>query len=195
MIIDGAAQQAQFKRDLTGVIPHLRAFARGLCGKSDLADDLVQETLLKAWTARDRFEAGTSMRAWTFVILRNVYLSGLRRSRFQGEYDESAAERILSAPAEQEGPMHLSDLHRALMTLAPERREALLLIGAGGFSYEEAAAIAGCAVGTIKSRVGRARAQLTTMINEGAITRRGKDDPTANLAIMDELQRATEAGR
>ena len=181
----------EFKRELTAVIPHLRAFARGLCGKSDLADDLVQETLLKAWTARERFEPGTSIRAWTFVILRNVYLSGLRRSRFQGDYDETAAERILSAPAEQEGPMHLSDLHRALMTLAPERREALLLIGAGGFSYEEAAAIAGCAVGTIKSRVGRARAQLANMIEDGAITRRGKDDPAANAAIMEELQRAT----
>lgn len=185
----------EFKRDLTAVIPHLRAFARGLCGKSDLADDLVQETLLKAWTARDRFEPGTSIRAWTFVILRNVYLSGLRRSRFQGDYDETVAERILSAPAEQEGPMHLSDLHRALMMLAPERREALLLIGAGGFSYEEAATIAGCAVGTIKSRVGRARAQLAIMINEGAIARRGKDDPVANAAIMDELQRATQPRR
>ncbi len=192
---DATAQSPEFKRDLTAVIPHLRAFARGLCGKSDLADDLVQETLLKAWTARERFEPGTSIRAWTFVILRNVYLSGLRRSRFQGDYDESAAERILSAPAEQEGPMHLSDLHRALMTLAPERREALLLIGAGGFSYEEAAAIAGCAVGTIKSRVGRARAQLAIMINEGSIARRGKDDPIANAAIMEELQRATQSRR
>ena len=190
---DAPAPIPDFKRELTAVIPHLRAFARGLCGKSDVADDLVQETLLKAWTARDRFEPGTSIRAWTFVILRNVYLSGLRRSRFQGDYDETAAERILSAPAEQEAPLHLSVLHRALMTLAPERREALLLIGAGGFSYEEAAEIAGCAVGTIKSRVGRGRAQLNAMIEEGAITRRSKDDPAANNAIMDELQRATGA--
>jgi DNA-directed RNA polymerase specialized sigma24 family protein len=125
------------------------------------------------------------------VILRNVYLSGLRRNRFQGDYDEAAAERIMSAPAEQEAPLHLSDLHRALMTLAPERREALLLIGAGGFSYEEAAAIAGCAIGTIKSRVGRARAQLAIMIAEGDISRRGKGDPVAKSAIMEELQRAT----
>ena len=188
-----AAQRstADFKRELIGVIPQLRAFARGLCGRSDLADDLVQETLLKAWAARDRFEPGTSIRAWTFVILRNVYLSGLRRARFQGDYDEVAAERILSAPAEQEAPLHLADLHRALMTLAPERREALLLIGAGGFSYEDAAAIAGCAVGTIKSRVGRARAQLATMIDNGTVERRSKRDPVANAAIMAELQRAT----
>jgi RNA polymerase sigma-70 factor (ECF subfamily) len=150
-----ASQQADFKRELTGVVPHLRAFARGLCGRPDLADDLVQEALLKAWAAQDRFEPGTSMRAWTFVILRNAYLTDMRRNRFRGEYDETTAERILTAPAGQEEPIHLSDMHRALLTLPAERREALLLVGAGGFSYEEAAEICGCAVGTIKSRVGR----------------------------------------
>jgi RNA polymerase sigma-70 factor (ECF subfamily) len=155
-----AAEKAAFKRELTDVVPHLRAFARGLCGRPDMADDLVQETLLKAWAAQDRFEPGTSMRAWTFVILRNAYLTDMRRNRFRGEYDEGVAERILTAPAGQEEPIHLSDLHRALLTLQPERREALLLVGAGGFSYEEAAEICGCAVGTIKSRVGRARAAL-----------------------------------
>ena len=145
-----AADPVAFKRELTGVIPHLRAFARGLCGRPDLADDLVQEALLKAWAAQERFEPGTSMRAWTFVILRNAYLTDMRRNRFRADYDETVAERILVAPAAQEGPMHLSDMHRALLTLPPERREALLLVGAGGFSYEEAAHICGCAVGTIK---------------------------------------------
>ena len=153
-----ASEKADFKRELTDVVPHLRAFARGLCGRPDMADDLVQETLLKAWAAQERFEPGTSMRAWTFVILRNAYLTDMRRNRFRGEYDENVAERLLTQPAGQEEPIHLSDMHRALLTLPPERREALLLVGAGGFSYEEAAAICGCAVGTIKSRVGRARA-------------------------------------
>lgn len=176
-----------FKRELTGVIPHLRAFARGLCGRSDLADDLVQETMLKAWAARDRFEPGTSMRAWTFVILRNAYLTDMRRSRFRGEYDEGVAERILTAPADQEEPVHLADLHRALQTLPAERREALLLVGAGGFSYEEAAEICGCAVGTIKSRVGRARAALTAMIEQGNIPRRASGDVEAHRAILEEL--------
>ena len=147
-----ASEKADFKRELTEVVPHLRAFARGLCGRADMADDLVQETLLKAWAAQERFQPGTSMRAWTFVILRNAYLTDMRRNRFRGEYDETVAERVLTAPAGQEEPIHLSDMHRALLTLPPERREALLLVGAGGFSYEEAATICGCAVGTIKVR-------------------------------------------
>ena len=182
-----AVDRAAFKKELTGVVPHLRAFARGLCGRPDMADDLVQETLLKAWAAQARFEPGTSMRAWTFVILRNAYLTDMRRNRFRGEYDEGVAERILVAPAGQEGPIHLADMHRALLTLPPERREALLLVGAGGFSYEEAAEICGCAVGTIKSRVGRARAALTVMIEDGAIPDRAGGDPAAHKAIMAEL--------
>jgi RNA polymerase sigma-70 factor (ECF subfamily) len=181
------AQRAEFKRELTEVVPHLRAFARGLCGRPDMADDLVQETLLKAWAAQERFEPGTSMRAWTFVILRNAYLTDMRRNRFRGEYDEGVAERILTAPAGQEEPLHLSDMHRALLTLPPERREALLLVGAGGFSYEEAAQICGCAVGTIKSRVGRARAALNSMLADGDIPQRSIEDDTAHRAILEEL--------
>lgn len=183
-----AAQKLEFKRELEEVIPHLRAFARGLCGRPDMADDLVQEALLKAWAAQERFEPGTSMRAWTFVILRNAYLTDMRRNRFRGEYDENVAERILTAPASQEEPIHLSDLHRALLTLPPERREALLLVGAGGFSYEEAANICGCAIGTIKSRVGRARAALTSMMEEGSIPQRSLDDAGAHSAILQELE-------
>ncbi|MDA0820629.1 MAG: sigma-70 family RNA polymerase sigma factor [Proteobacteria bacterium] len=183
-----AAQKLEFKRELEEVIPHLRAFARGLCGRPDMADDLVQEALLKAWAAQERFEPGTSMRAWTFVILRNAYLTDMRRNRFRGEYDENVAERILTAPASQEEPIHLSDLHRALLTLPPERREALLLVGAGGFSYEEAANICGCAIGTIKSRVGRARAALTSMMEEGSIPQRSLDDAGAHPAILQELE-------
>ncbi|MFT4025688.1 MAG: sigma-70 family RNA polymerase sigma factor [Novosphingobium sp.] len=181
-----------FKREMLSVVPHLRAFARGLCGRADFADDLVQETLLKAWAAQARFEPGTSMRAWTFVILRNVYLSELRRNRFRGDYDETQAERILTAPAGQEGPLHLGDLHRALLTLPPERREALLLVGAGGFSYEEAAEICGCAVGTIKSRVGRARAALAAMIEDGNLPQRALGDGVAHAEIMKGLAEAQQ---
>ncbi len=189
-----ADEKRAFKRELTDVVPHLRAFARGLCGRPDMADDLVQETMLKAWAAQDRFEPGTSMRAWTFVILRNAYLTDMRRNRFRGEYDEGVAERILTAPAGQEEPIHLSDMHRALLTLPPERREALLLVGAGGFSYEEAAEICGCAVGTIKSRVGRARSALAGMLQDGDIPDRKLGDPTAHRAILEELDEVA-AGR
>ena len=132
------------------------------------------------------------MRAWTFVILRNAYLTDMRRNRFRADYDETVAERILTAPAGQEGPLHLSDMHRALLTLPPERREALLLVGAGGFSYEEAAEICDCAVGTIKSRVGRARAALTAMLEDGTVPQRSLDDAVAHRAIMAELDGMAE---
>ena len=184
---ESSEKPLDFKRELSAVIPHLRAFARGLCGRPDMADDLVQETMLKAWAARDRFQPGTSMRAWTFVILRNAYLTEMSRNRFRGDYDETAAERLLTAPAGQEDPIHLADMHRALLQLPAERREALLLVGAGGFSYEEAAEICGCAVGTIKSRVGRARASLSAMLEEGNIPHRSSADAEAHRAILGEL--------
>jgi RNA polymerase sigma factor (sigma-70 family) len=154
-----------FKHDLLTVLPHLRAFARGLCGRPDFADDLVQETAIKAWVARDRFTPGTNMRAWTFAILRNHYLSELRRNRHQADYDPDSAERLLVMEADQEAPLHLSDMEVALLKLSPERREALLLVGAGGFTYEEAASISDCAVGTMKSRVARARDQLARLLD------------------------------
>jgi RNA polymerase sigma-70 factor (ECF subfamily) len=188
-----AEKQKRFKQEMLEVVPHLRAFARGLCGRADMADDLVQETLLKAWAAQDRFEPGTSMRAWTFVILRNVYLSDLRRNRFRGDYDENVAERILVAPPGQESPLHLGDLNRALMTLPPERREALLLVGAGGFSYEEASEICQCAVGTIKSRVGRARAALAQMIEAGSMPERTGEEGDAHAEIMQGLADAASS--
>lgn len=188
------ADRAAFKLGLAEVVPHLRAFARGLCGRPDMADDLVQETLLKAWAAQDRFEPGTSMRAWTFVILRNVYLTEMRRNRFRGDYDETVAERILVESASQEEPLHLEDMRRALMALPEERREALLLVGAGGFSYEEAAEICRCPVGTIKSRVGRARAALTAMLESGALPDAdGAKAADAHASIMAELEQASLA--
>lgn len=154
-----------FKRDLLAVLPHLRAFARGLCGRPDFADDLVQETAIKAWVARDRFTPGTNMRAWTFAILRNHFLSELRRNRHQADYDPDSAERLLVMEPDQEDPLHLTDMETALLKLSPERREALLLVGAGGFTYEEAATISGCAIGTMKSRVARARDQLARLLD------------------------------
>jgi RNA polymerase sigma factor (sigma-70 family) len=165
-----------FKRELLETLPHLRAFARGLSGRSDFADDLVQEAAIKAWSARARFTPGTSMRAWTFAILRNHYLSELRRSRRQAEFDQDAAERLLVMDANQEARLHLSDMQAALQKLSPERREALLLVGASGFTYEEAAEICECAVGTMKSRVARARAELNAML-EGEIDSRNGDLP------------------
>ncbi|WP_260927054.1 sigma-70 family RNA polymerase sigma factor [Novosphingobium sp. 9] len=166
--IQPSSQDEAFRKELMGVLPHLRAFARGLCGRPDFADDLVQEATIKAWTARERYTPGTNMRAWTFAILRNHYLSELRRSKRQTDLDEGVAERLLVMEADQEAPLHLDDMEAALRNLAPERREAVLLVGASGFSYEEAAAIAECPIGTMKSRVARARADLARMLDVDA---------------------------
>ncbi|HEX7751061.1 MAG TPA: sigma-70 family RNA polymerase sigma factor [Novosphingobium sp.] len=154
-----------FRRELLENLPHLRAFARALCGRPDFADDLVQETAIRAWTARERFTPGTNLRAWTFAILRNHYLDQWRRERRQVDYDPDAAERLLVMEADQEAPLHLSDMEAALLKLSPERREAILLIGAAGFSYEDAARICGCATGTMKSRVARARVELARLLD------------------------------
>ena len=165
----GAAARSEFKDQLAPVIPHLRAFGRSLSGSRDLADDLVQETLLKAWAARKRFQAGTNMRAWTFIILRNLFLSQMRRARFKGEWDEITASKMLAAPASQDRHIELGDMQRALLHLPQPQREALILVGAGGFAYEEAAEICGCAVGTIKSRVARGRVALEQLLIERQI--------------------------
>ena len=186
----------EFKDQLGQVIPHLRAFGRSLSGSRDLADDLVQETLLKAWAARKRFQAGTNMRAWTFIILRNLFLSQMRRARFKGEWDDVTAAKILAAPASQDRHIELGDMQRALLELPQPQREALILVGAGGFAYEEAAEICGCAVGTIKSRVARGRVALETLLSGNAMPSRRQhvSDPnkTALQTIMrqvDELSR------
>lgn len=163
-----SSEDQSFRQELLEALPHLRAFARGLCGRPDFADDLVQETAIKAWTARERFTPGTSMRAWTFTILRNHYLDELRRNRPQADYDPDAMERLLVMEADQEAPIHVSDVQKALQRLSPERRESLLLVGAGGLTYEEAAQICDCALGTMKSRVARARAELATILEESA---------------------------
>jgi RNA polymerase sigma-70 factor (ECF subfamily) len=177
---DETDEERVFRGDLVRTLPHLRAFARGLCGRPDLADDLVQETAIKAWAARDRFTPGTNFRAWTFAILRNHYLSELRRNRHQVDYDPDAAERLLVMEADQEAPLHLNDMEAALQKLSPERRESILLIGAGGFTYEDAAAVCECAIGTMKSRVARARTELANMLDpEGASANGGKGERAA----------------
>jgi len=155
---------ARFKTDLLELIPFLRAFARSLCGNQEAADDLAQETLVKAWQARDMFAPGTNLKAWLFTILRNQFYSDRRRAWRQAPWDQDAAERIPGSAGEQSWAAELSDTARALTCLSDEQREALILVGAGGFSYEDAARICNCAVGTVKSRVARARKSLIAIL-------------------------------
>src|SRR3954468_20617653 len=182
-----ALSDSEFKSQLAAVIPHLRAFGRSISGSRDLADDLVRETLMKAWAARQRFQAGTNMRAWTFIILRNLYLSQMRRARFKGEWDDLVADRLLAAPPSQDRHVELNDMQRALMHLPAPQREALILVGAGGFAYEEAAEICQVAVGTIKSRVARGRVALETILTEGSLPSRREHETDVNKAALDTI--------
>ena len=142
----------------------LRAFAVSLCGDKERADDLVQETLFKAWNHLDSFKEGTNLKAWLFTILRNTYFSERRKRRREVEdADGTYAGRLATHP-EQHGHMDMQDFRAVLVRLPYDQREALILVGAAGFSYEEAAEICGCAVGTIKSRVNRARNRLADML-------------------------------
>ncbi|WP_256837585.1 sigma-70 family RNA polymerase sigma factor [Sphingopyxis sp. KK2] len=201
MTISDTAQpldDATFKRELAAMLPHLRAFGRSLCGNADLADDLVQETMLKAWKAREQYIPGpSSMKSWAFVILRNCFLSQMRRKKFTADYDELAAERLLVAPDAQDDSLHLGDVQRGLMMLPVDQREALVLIGAGQLSYEEAAAICGCAVGTMKSRVSRARTALHDILEGGQMPLRSGDALAASevfRSIMDDVDSLTSNG-
>ncbi len=160
-----AHASAEIKADLIAVIPNLRAFAVSLCGNPDRADDLVQETLVKAWSNLDSFVPGTNLPAWLFTILRNIYYSEYRKRRREvADSDGAIAARLATAPS-QNSHMDLLDFHAALQQLPTDQREALILIGASGLSYEEAAGICGCAVGTMKSRVNRARNRLAELLS------------------------------
>ena len=157
------------RETILSAIPSLRAFAISLCGNVDRADDLVQETLLRALANIDSFQPGTNMSAWLFTILRNLFRSEYRKRRREVEdADGSYADSLKSHP-EQGSRLEFNEFKAALSKLPPDQREALILVGASGFSYEEAAGISECAVGTIKSRVNRARNRLADLLSiEGA---------------------------
>jgi RNA polymerase sigma-70 factor (ECF subfamily) len=155
-----------FEQSLVGAIPHLRAFARSFANDPARADDLVQETLVKAWNSRESFTPGTNFRAWLFTILRNVYFSQHRKLRREVDDPDEQYQNSLAVQPEQYGYLDLADFRTALGVLPSDQREALVLVGAEGFSYEEAAEICGCAVGTIKSRVNRARNRLVELLGD-----------------------------
>jgi len=183
------ADDAAFKRELVQLIPHLRAFARTLCGDATAADDLAQDAMMKAWDARASFQMGTNMKAWTFMILRNQFYSEKRRSWRQSQLDQEAAERTLVAVDDPEAPVALDELRQGLAMLPAEQREALILVGAGGFAYEEAAEICNCAVGTVKSRVSRARRALHAILEAGEYARDGASAGDAMRSILADAER------
>lgn len=155
-----------FRGDLIEAIRPLRAFSRTLIRDEVRAEDLVQETLVKAWEKQSSFQPGTNIRAWLFTILRNTYYSELRKRKREVEDVDGKMTAELSVKAPQDGHMAVRDLRIALDTLNAEQREALILVGASGFSYEEAGEICGVAAGTVKSRVSRARQRLADLLGE-----------------------------
>ena len=187
------ADDDAFKRELVKLIPHLRAFARTLAGDPASADDLAQDAMMKAWDARGSYQMGTNMKAWTFMILRNQFYSEKRRSWRQSQLDQEAAERTLVAVDDPEAPVALDELRLSLAQLPAEQREALILVGAGGFAYEEAAEICGCAVGTVKSRVSRARKALHSILEDGSYERDGSAAGDAMSAILADAERLSTA--
>lgn len=163
----GAADEAAFRTGLLASVPALRRFALSLAREPAAADDLVQDALLRAWRGRGGFEPGTNLEAWLFTILRNVFYSRHRRqTREVPDSDGDYAGRLAAAP-EQGSHLDLQDVRAALDRLAPVMREALVLVGIENLSYEEAAAVMECQIGTAKSRVWRARAQLARMLGYG----------------------------
>ncbi len=146
-------------------LPALRAFALGLARNGPEADDLVQETILKAWSSFGMFTPGTNLRAWLFTILRNVFYSGLRKRRREVQDSEGIYAAQLVQKPDHDGNLAMRDFQRGFEQLIDEHREALLLVGALGFTYEEAAETIGCAVGTVKSRVNRGRRRLTEVLS------------------------------
>jgi RNA polymerase sigma-70 factor (ECF subfamily) len=157
-------EDATFRENLIAAIPSLRAFAFSLLKDRDRADDIVQDTIVRAWQHRDRFEEGTNFGAWLFTILRNlVYSAHRKRVREVEDADGSYSARLKTHP-DQQSHLDFEDFQRALQTIPLDQREALLLVAAEGLSYEEAAEITGVAVGTVKSRVNRARGRLARLL-------------------------------
>jgi RNA polymerase sigma-70 factor (ECF subfamily) len=162
-----ALQPSTFQRDLVALMPNLRALSRKICRGGAIADDMAQEALAKAWRSRDSYEAGTNLKAWLFTILRNEVFSHGRRAWRETQWDEVKGAAIAGAANEQQWAMDLVDTSRAMSALPGEQREALMLVGVGGFSYDESATICGTPVGTVKSRVARARASVRETLDRG----------------------------
>jgi len=156
---------ASWRDDVITMIPALRAFAWSLSHNASDADDLVQDTLIKAWTNRDKYEMGTNLRAWLFTILRNTYYTTVVRRRREVRDEDGFYAATLTSAANQDWSVAVSALQAALKRLPDEHREALVLVGGAGLTYEEAAEVCGCALGTIKSRVNRARNRLLKLMD------------------------------
>ena len=170
---------SDFEREMIANIPHLRAFARFMTQNADQANDLVQDTIVRALRARHQFQPGTNFKAWSFTILRNLHVNNLRRQRVRMESIEDGALDVFAVSPDQQSKLEFQELRRALMKLSPEHREVLIQVGASGFRYEEAAEVCKCAVGTIKSRLSRARKELYHLLM-------GEEESAEPMTVQDQ---------
>lgn len=162
--------------ELSKALPVLRAYARSLTRNASDADDLVQDTVVRAWSHREQFQIGTNLHAWLMTILRNAFYTKCRRKRWEVEDIDGEYAGALTVEPNQEWNISLQELDRALQKLPDEQREVIALVIGAGMNYEQAAEICGCALGTIKSRLARARMQLTEMLErEPRRTSRARD--------------------
>ena len=175
----------QTRDSILAAIPNLRAFAISLSGNVYRADDLVQETVLRALANIDSFQPGTNMPAWLFTILRNLFRSEYRKRRREVEDATGMYAESMKSQPEQASRLEFEELRLALAQLPDDQREAVILVGASGFSYEEAAAICECAVGTIKSRVNRARNRLAELMSIEGLDDFGPDQETRAVLTAD----------
>jgi RNA polymerase sigma-70 factor (ECF subfamily) len=180
-------EETAFKAELVSFIPHMRAFARSLCRDLSEAEDIAQDALTSAWASRHRYTPGTNLRAWLFTIVRNQFYSTRRRAWRTAQLDPATAERTLMANDNPTATLELDELRRALAMLSDQQREALILVAAGGLSYEEASEICRVAVGTVKSRVSRARDKLACIYADGSF---GRDDQRPSVAMSAIVEQA-----
>jgi RNA polymerase sigma-70 factor (ECF subfamily) len=175
--------------DLLALLPHLRAFARGLTRNYDSAEDLVQDTVVRALTAAHRFEPGTNLKAWTFTILRNLFYNGLRKNGVTQSLDDPMAHEP-SVPASQEAWLEFGDFRRAFWQIGHDKREALVMVGINGLSYDDTGKACGCAQGTVKSRVSRARRDLRQILDGDLLAGKRRDTPAISAWTGDLLRDA-----
>ena len=179
----------EFRSALVDSIPHLRAFARSLTRNRDRADDLVHDAAVRALAAAQQFTPGTNFKAWIFTILRNLYYNEGRKDHSRNVPFDEALVTEHAIPPTQESALEFCDFRRAFWQLGEDHREVLMLVGASGLSYEEAATICNCAVGTIKSRVSRARQELTKLLSEDILQiSRGESPPIAETDAAETLK-------
>jgi RNA polymerase sigma-70 factor (ECF subfamily) len=188
----GEAGALTVQQQMLALAPNLRAFAMSICGSADKADDLVQETMLRAITRIDSFQPGTNLGAWLTTILRNCFLSEIRKRRYEVEDADGEYAHALRAAPEQESALEFKEFRAALGEIPFNQREALLLVGAAGLSYEDTATICQATTGTIKSRINRARARLAALLAIESVDEIGSDNQTRAILGANQGPRSTQ---